>query len=209
MDETTIPDERLELLFTCCHPSLALEAQVALTLRTLGGLQHRGDRPCLPRPGRDHGEAAGAREAQDHGRGDPVPRAAGAPAARPARGGARGHLPDLQRGLRRPRRPGRRGDPARARARRADARRARGARAAGADADERCPPRRAVPGRRPGPAARSGPLALGPRSDRGGRAALDRALALGGRGPYVLQAAIASLHADEPAGLAPDRRPLR
>jgi RNA polymerase sigma-70 factor (ECF subfamily) len=38
MDETTIPDERLELLFTCCHPGLALEAQVALTLRTLGGL---------------------------------------------------------------------------------------------------------------------------------------------------------------------------
>ena len=38
VDETTIPDERLELLFTCCHPALALEAQVALTLRTLGGL---------------------------------------------------------------------------------------------------------------------------------------------------------------------------
>jgi RNA polymerase sigma-70 factor (ECF subfamily) len=38
MDETTIPDERLELVFTCCHPALALDAQVALTLRTLGGL---------------------------------------------------------------------------------------------------------------------------------------------------------------------------
>ncbi len=39
MDETeTLPDERLELIFACCHPSLALEAQVALTLRTLGGL---------------------------------------------------------------------------------------------------------------------------------------------------------------------------
>jgi RNA polymerase sigma-70 factor (ECF subfamily) len=36
--ETTIPDERLELIFTCCHPALALDAQVALTLRTLGGL---------------------------------------------------------------------------------------------------------------------------------------------------------------------------
>jgi RNA polymerase sigma-70 factor, ECF subfamily len=34
----TIPDERLELIFTCCHPALALDAQVALTLRTLGGL---------------------------------------------------------------------------------------------------------------------------------------------------------------------------
>jgi RNA polymerase sigma-70 factor (ECF subfamily) len=38
LDETTIPDERLELIFTCCHPALALDAQVALTLRTLGGL---------------------------------------------------------------------------------------------------------------------------------------------------------------------------
>jgi RNA polymerase sigma-70 factor (ECF subfamily) len=37
-DETTFPDERLELVFTCCHPALATEAQVALTLRALGGL---------------------------------------------------------------------------------------------------------------------------------------------------------------------------
>jgi RNA polymerase sigma-70 factor (ECF subfamily) len=38
MEATTLPDERLELLFTCCHPALSTEAQVALTLRTLGGL---------------------------------------------------------------------------------------------------------------------------------------------------------------------------
>jgi RNA polymerase sigma-70 factor (ECF subfamily) len=38
MDDAAIPDERLELIFTCCHPALAVEAQVALTLRTLGGL---------------------------------------------------------------------------------------------------------------------------------------------------------------------------
>jgi RNA polymerase sigma-70 factor (ECF subfamily) len=38
MDDATIRDERLELVFTCCHPALALDAQVALTLRTLGGL---------------------------------------------------------------------------------------------------------------------------------------------------------------------------
>jgi RNA polymerase sigma-70 factor (ECF subfamily) len=38
LNESTIPDERLELLFTCCHPALAIEAQVALTLRALGGL---------------------------------------------------------------------------------------------------------------------------------------------------------------------------
>jgi RNA polymerase sigma-70 factor (ECF subfamily) len=37
-DATTFPDERLELIFTCCHPALTTEAQVALTLRTLGGL---------------------------------------------------------------------------------------------------------------------------------------------------------------------------
>lgn len=39
MDETAFPDERLELLFTCCHPALGLDAQVALTLRALGGLR--------------------------------------------------------------------------------------------------------------------------------------------------------------------------
>src|SRR6058998_1551279 len=38
-DPDDIPDDRLRLIFTCCHPALALEAQVALTLRTLGGLQ--------------------------------------------------------------------------------------------------------------------------------------------------------------------------
>jgi RNA polymerase sigma-70 factor, ECF subfamily len=39
MDDTvTFPDERLELIFTCCHPALSTEAQVALTLRTVGGL---------------------------------------------------------------------------------------------------------------------------------------------------------------------------
>ena len=38
MDEPTFKDERLELIFTCCHPALATDAQVALTLRTLGGL---------------------------------------------------------------------------------------------------------------------------------------------------------------------------
>jgi RNA polymerase sigma-70 factor, ECF subfamily len=37
-DPGDIPDDRLRLIFTCCHPALALEAQVALTLRTLGGL---------------------------------------------------------------------------------------------------------------------------------------------------------------------------
>ncbi len=38
-DDTVIKDERLELIFTCCHPALAMEGQVALTLRALGGLE--------------------------------------------------------------------------------------------------------------------------------------------------------------------------
>ncbi len=36
-----IPDERLRLIFTCCHPSLAMESRIALTLRTVGGLSTR------------------------------------------------------------------------------------------------------------------------------------------------------------------------
>src|SRR5207244_1771146 len=40
IDETTmIPDERLSLIFACCHPALAVEARLALTLRSLGGLE--------------------------------------------------------------------------------------------------------------------------------------------------------------------------
>jgi RNA polymerase sigma-70 factor (ECF subfamily) len=38
-EESSISDDRLRLLFTCCHPALAVEAQVALTLRTLAGLK--------------------------------------------------------------------------------------------------------------------------------------------------------------------------
>jgi RNA polymerase sigma-70 factor, ECF subfamily len=38
-DQNAYPDDRLRLIFTCCHPALNAEAQIALTLRTLGGLQ--------------------------------------------------------------------------------------------------------------------------------------------------------------------------
>src|SRR2546425_414671 len=38
LEEAPAPEDRLRLIFTCCHPALATEAQVALTLRTLGGL---------------------------------------------------------------------------------------------------------------------------------------------------------------------------
>ena len=40
-DNQQIPDERLRLIFTCCHPALPMEARVALTLRTVGGLSSR------------------------------------------------------------------------------------------------------------------------------------------------------------------------
>ena len=40
-DESPIPDERLKLMFTCCHPALNQDAQIALTLHTLGGLSTR------------------------------------------------------------------------------------------------------------------------------------------------------------------------
>lgn len=38
-DSDEIPDDRLRLIFTCCHPALAIESQIALTLRMLGGLE--------------------------------------------------------------------------------------------------------------------------------------------------------------------------
>ena len=124
LSDDEIPDERLELIFTCCHPALALDAQVALTLRTLGGLETDEIARAFLVPEPTMAKRLVRAQAQDQGGGHPVPRAAGAPAARPARRRARGRLPDLQRGLRRPRRPRRRGDPARPLARRADAGRA-------------------------------------------------------------------------------------
>ena len=98
--------------------------------------------PLVPEP--TMAAAAGAAK-RDQGRRDPkfrVPPDYLLP--RSARRRPRGRLPDLQRGLRRPRRAGGRGHPARAGPRRADARRAGGARPAGDDAAARRPPRGAV-----------------------------------------------------------------
>ena len=163
MTETTFPDERLELIFTCCHPALAVEAQVALTLRTLGGLT-TGEIArafLVPEPTMAQRLVRAKRKIAD-GR-HPLPRAARPPAAGAAVGGAGRRLPDLQRGLLGPQRAVGRGDPAGPLAGRADAGRARGARAAGADAAARRPPRRPLPRRRPGAAGRPGPLAVGRR----------------------------------------------
>ena len=81
--DAAIPDERLRLIFTCCHPALALEAQVALALRTLCGLStDEIARAFLVRAG-DAGAAPGARQAQDRRRRHPL-RGAAARAARPS-----------------------------------------------------------------------------------------------------------------------------
>ena len=175
---SALPDERLALVFTCCHPALAADVQIALTLRIVGGLTTTEIAVRVPRPGADDGAAARARQEQDPDGRDPVPGPGRRDPARPPQRRAAGDLPDLQRGLRveprrvaRSPRPLQRGDPAREAALRADARRARGVRAAGADAAAGLPPRRAPLARRRARAARRpGPRPLGCARDRRGPA---------------------------------------
>ena len=198
IDETTIPDERLELVFTCCHPALALDAQVALTLRTLGGLEVEEIARAFLVP-----EATMAKRLV---RAKSKIKAAGIPFRVPP-----AHLlPDrlaavlavvyliFNEGY------GGRGDLA------AEAIRL------GRALAELMPDEPEVHGllalmlindaRREARFA-NGSIVLLRDQDRSlwdvdelalGRAALDRALALGGRGPYVLQAAIAAGHAEDP-----------
>jgi RNA polymerase sigma-70 factor (ECF subfamily) len=198
MDTQTFPDERLELIFTCCHPALAIEAQVALTLRTLGGLTTDEIARAFLVPE--------ATMAQRLVRAKRKIKAAGIPFRVPA-----DHLlPDrlaavlavvyliFNEGY------GGRGDLADEAIR------------LGRALAELMPDEPEVHGllalmllleaRRPA-RFRDGELVLLADQDPAlwdrpkiadGRAVLDRALALHGRGPYVVQAAIASLHADEP-----------
>jgi RNA polymerase sigma-70 factor (ECF subfamily) len=199
MDDDAIPDERLELIFTCCHPALAVDAQVALTLRTLGGLTTEEIARAFIVPE--------ATMAQRLVRAKRKIRTAGIPFRVPP-----AHLlPDrlaavlavvylvFNAGY------SGRGDLA------AEAIRL------GRALAELMPDEPEVGGvlalmllHDARGASRFGPdgeLVLLADQDRSlwdagqiaaGRAVLDRALALRGRGPYVVQAAIASLHADEP-----------
>jgi RNA polymerase sigma-70 factor, ECF subfamily len=198
VDETTFPDERLELVFTCCHPALATEAQVALTLRTLGGLTtvEIARAFLVPEPTMAQRLVRAKRKIKE----------AGIPFRVPP-----DHLlPDrlaavlavvyliFNEGY------SGRGDLA------AEAIRL------GQALAELMPDEPEVHGllalmllhdARREARFRDGELVLLADQDRSlwntaqiaaGRAALDRALALRGRGPYVIQAAIASLHADDP-----------
>ncbi len=66
MDESRlIPDERLRLIFVCCHPAVAVDARAALTLRLVCGLSTAEIARALPPAGADAGAAAGASQAQD------------------------------------------------------------------------------------------------------------------------------------------------
>ena len=198
VDETTIPDERLELVFTCCHPALDLDAQVVLTLRTLGGLTIEEIARAFLVP-----EATMAKRLV---RAKSKIKAAGIPFRVPP-----AHLlPDrlaavlavvyliFNEGY------GGRGELA------AEAIRL------GRSLAELMPDEPEVHGllalmlvndaRREARFADGAVVLLGDQDrslwDTGqiaeGRAALGRGLALGGRGPYVLQAAIAALHLEEP-----------
>jgi RNA polymerase sigma-70 factor (ECF subfamily) len=199
MEATMFPDERLELIFTCCHPALATEAQIALTLRTLGGLgtAEIASAFLVPEPTMGQRLVRAKRKIK----------AAGIPFRVPP-----DHLlPDrlaavlavvyliFNEGY------GGRGELT------AEALRL------GRALAELMPDEPEAHGllalmllhdaRRAARFDAGGELVLLADQDRSrwdgaqiaaGRAALDRALALRGRGPYVVQAAIASLHAEEP-----------
>ena len=60
-----IEDDRLRLIFTCCHPALALDAQVALTLAIAGRAAHAGDRQGVPASRGDAGPAPRTRQEED------------------------------------------------------------------------------------------------------------------------------------------------
>ena len=198
VDAQAFPDERLELVFTCCHPALALDAQVALTLRTLGGLttDEIARAFLVPEPTMAQRLVRAKRKIKDAGipfrvpSGDLLPERLAAVLAvvylifnegYSGRGELAAEAIRLGRAL-----------------------------------AELMPDEPEVHGllaimllhdSRREARFRDGDLVLLADQDRAlwdtaqiaaGQAMLDRALALRGRGPYVVQAAIAALHADDP-----------
>ena len=64
-DEVVIPDKRLELIFTCCHPALEEKTQVAFDVAHIRWTKNRRNRGCLSRQVRGHGPAPCPRKEED------------------------------------------------------------------------------------------------------------------------------------------------
>ena len=97
-EESVVRDDLLRLIFTCCHPALAPEARVALSLRTLGGLTTAEIARAFLVPEATMAQRLVRATPEDRRRRHPVPGAGGPRAARPAPRRPGGRLPRVHRG---------------------------------------------------------------------------------------------------------------